>query len=209
MAWVDERFCIDRYESVLEEGQAGTWRAASPFETVDDRTIRAVPAAGVIPQAYISGDEAERACGASGKRLCTSTEWLQACQGPQGRTWPYGDSHQPGTCNDSYGGGHPVTDYFGTSDGVWDQTHMNDPGINQQQGTVAPGGTYERCVSDWGVYDLHGNLHEWVAEADGTFRGGFYADASINGAGCTYQTTAHARSYHDYSTGFRCCADLD
>ena len=28
-----------------------------------------------------------------------------------------------------------------------------------------------------------------------------------DGAGCLYATTAHAQSYHDYSTGFRCCAD--
>jgi hypothetical protein len=46
-----------------------------------------------------------------------------------------------------------------------------------------------------------------VADGDGTFRGGFYADAALNGPGCTYRTTAHASSYHDYSTGFRCCAD--
>ena len=54
---------------------------------------------------------------------------------------------------------------------------------------------------------MHGNLHEWVADVDGTFRGGFYADAVLNGTGCLYRTTAHAASYHDYSTGFRCCAD--
>ena len=57
------------------------------------------------------------------------------------------------------------------------------------------------------MFDLHGNLHEWVDDPDGTFRGGFYADASINGDGCLYVTTRHDFSYHDYSTGFRCCAD--
>ena len=36
---------------------------------------------------------------------------------------------------------------------------------------------------------------------------GFYADAKLNGPGCTYATTAHEFTYHDYSTGFRCCAD--
>ena len=100
-----------------------------------------------------------------------------------------------------------MVDYFGTADGVWDEVHMNDPGINQQPGTVAPTGAFSRCVSASGVFDLHGNLHEWVSDADGTFRGGFYADAVINGPGCTYVTTAHGRTYHDYSTGFRCCSD--
>jgi sulfatase modifying factor 1 len=40
------------------------------------------------------------------------------------------------------------------------------------------------------------------------FRGGYYVDTSLNGNGCLYATTAHDTSYWDYSTGFRCCADL-
>jgi sulfatase modifying factor 1 len=52
---------------------------------------------------------------------------------------------------------------------------------------------------------MHGNPHEWVADTSGIFRGGFYADASLNGPGCTYRTTAYTLGYHDYSTGFRCC----
>ena len=98
-------------------------------------------------------------------------------------------------------------DYFDSSD-VWDMEHMNDPGINQQSNTVERGGSNPACVSWWGAYDMHGNVHEWVDDPDGTFRGGFYADAEINGPGCTYRTTAHDTSYHDYSTGFRCCSDL-
>ena len=120
---------------------------------------------------------------------------------------PYGDTHIDGACNDHYAGGHPVVDYFGTSTGVWDMAHVNDPGINQQPGTVARGGEFTACVSAWGAFDMHGNLHEWVADVDGTFRGGFYADASINGSGCFYSTTAHETTYHDYSTGFRCCVE--
>jgi len=210
MSLVEDTFCVDRYEGALEERQPdGSWTPASPYLTVDGRTVRAVPAAGTVPQGYISGDEAAGACAAAGKRLCTSAEWLAACQGPDVTTWPYGDSYRAGACNDDYPGGHPVVDYFGTSEGVWDPVHMNDPGINQQPNTVAAGGAFTGCVSAWSVYDMHGNLHEWVVDADGKFRGGFYADASINGPGCTYVTTAHARGYHDYSTGFRCCADPD
>ena len=208
MVPLDDAVCVDRYEATLEEqDEGGAWSAASPYDTVEDRVVRAVSAGGVPPQGYISGDEAAAACAASGKRLCTSDEWLAACQGPEGWTWPYGDTYLDGACNDTYGGGHPVIDCFGTSDGIWDMEHMNDPGINQQDGTVAPTGAYAECVSAWGVYDLHGNLHEWVSDADGTFRGGFYADAELNGPGCLYATTAHSTDYHDYSTGFRCCAE--
>jgi hypothetical protein len=56
-------------------------------------------------------------------------------------------------------------------------------------------------------------MHEWGADSPdakghGRFRGGFYGDAETNGHGCNYVTGAHEPTYHDYSTGFRCCADL-
>lgn len=208
MVVVDEAFCIDATEATLEEqGSDGAWSSASPYDTVDGRTVRAVSRADMVPQAYISGDEAATACATSGKRLCTTEEWLLACQGPDAWTWPYGDTYDADACNDTYEGGHPVVDYFDSSD-VWDMEHMNDPGINQQPNTVERGGSNPACVSTWGAYDMHGNVHEWVDDPDGTFRGGFYADAEINGPGCTYRTTAHDTSYHDYSTGFRCCSDL-
>lgn len=208
MVLVDDRFCVDQYEGALEERIDGGWRAASPYQQIGTRVVRAVPAQTLVPQGYISGAEAAAACATSGKRLCSSDEWLIACGGTNRSTWPYGNTYQSGACNDTYPAGHhPVVDFFGTSTGVFDSAHMNNPGINQQPGTVARGGAFGRCVSTWGAYDMHGNLHEWVADADGTFRGGFYADGAANGQGCTYRTTAHAFSYHDYSTGFRCCSE--
>jgi len=189
--------CVDRWEAHLED-----W---SPYEVPTGGVAAA--AEGAIPQGYIGGDVAQDACEAAGKRLCTATEWMRACQGPEGWTWPYGNTYDATACNDTYPGGHPVTDYFGTSTGVWDSVHMNDPGINQQPDTVDPSGANARCVSYDGIYDLHGNLHEWIADSAGTFKGGFYADADTNGDGCYYTTTAHSVTYHDYSTGFRCCMD--
>jgi sulfatase modifying factor 1 len=178
VATTTAHFCIDRYEGALEEQAGdGTWSAASPYLVVGARTVRAVPAAGITPQGYISGAEAQAACMASGKRLCTTTEWLAACRGPMNTVYPYGQAHIDGACNDAYSGS-PVIDYFGMSN-VFDSTHMNDPGINMQPNSVAKGGEYTQCVSSDGVFDLHGNLHEWVDDPAGTFRGGFYADASL------------------------------
>ena len=72
-------------------------------------------------------------------------------------------------------------------------------------------GEHIGCVNGWGVYDMVGNIHEWVATdaslPNGTFAGGYYLDTTQNGQGCEYRTTAHAPAYYDYSTGFRCCAD--
>jgi hypothetical protein len=190
-----EGFCIDRYEAHLE-GQ-------SPFGPPAPGV--AANAAGMVPQGYISGAEAADACEAAGKRLCSSTEWLRACRGPSGNTYPYGNTYQDGACNEGRSG-HPVIELFG-SNANWSGTQMNHPELNQLPDSLAPSGEYAECVTEEGVYDMHGNLHEWVADSAGTFRGGFYVDASINGTGCGYRTTAHSFGYHDYSTGFRCCAE--
>src|SRR5690606_8520610 len=97
MVWVHEAFCIDRYEATLEEEEPdGSWVAASPYLTVGDRVVRASVGPGRVPQGYISGDQAEAACEAAGKRLCTTDEWLEACRGPSDWTFPYGPTHQPG-----------------------------------------------------------------------------------------------------------------
>ncbi len=199
--------CIDRYEAALVEVfDDGTQRSWSPFFNPGTRRVRAVSIAGAIPQGYITGDQAEAACERSGKRLCTDSEWLRACQGPAGTTFPYGNTRQPGVCNDARAV-HPAIEYFGTS-AAWIWSHLGNACISQQPDTVDPAGANPGCVSADGVYDMMGNLHEWTADPDGTFRGGFYVDTERNGPGCLYQTTAHNRQHWDYSTGFRCCADV-
>ncbi len=72
------------------------------------------------------------------------------------------------------------------------------------------------------------NLHEWIADdvsaklardlplekgdhwmgkrGMGAFLGGYFSSHAEHGHGCLYVTATHAPEYHDYSTGFRCCA---
>ena len=200
-------FCVDRYEASLVEdlpdGRVTSW---SPFFNPGTRALRAVSIAQAIPQGYISGDQADAACRRAGKRLCTSAEWLRACQGPQGWTYPYGATLRAGLCHDSRAK-HPVVEYFNSTDpSIWSK--LGHPCINQQADTALPGDARPGCVSAEGAYHMMGNLHEWVADASGTFRGGFFADTTRNGPGCLYRTTAHNRQHWDYSTGFRCCASL-
>lgn len=193
-----EDYCIDRYEAHLD-GQ-------DPYQVPTGGV--AANALGAIPQGYISGEVAELACEAAGKRLCSSDEWLRACEGPSGNTYPYGDTYDADACNADGRYPHPIVEVFG-GNAQWNTTEMNDPLLNQLADGLAPSGAYDECVTDEGVYDMHGNLHEWVADSSGVFRGGFYVDASINGTGCSYRTTRHTFDYHDYSTGFRCCADAE
>lgn len=197
-----DTFCIDRFEASLEALDGG---AFSPFHNPGARQLRARSLGGAVPQGYINQLQAAAACGEAGKRLCTDTEWLRACRGPSGLTYPYGNTRLTGTCNDRRTV-HPAVELYGTS-ATWIFSHIDSPCLNQLDGGLAPTGAYSGCESAEGVFDLMGNLHEWTADPAGTFRGGFYVDTVINGNGCLYVTTAHDVSHWDYSTGFRCCHD--
>jgi hypothetical protein len=101
---------------------------------------------------------------------------------------------------------------YGNNPQTWTYADFNDPRLNQIDGGLAPTASYSHCSSPFGIYDCVGNLHEWGddpadSNGHGRFRGGFYGDAEINGHGCLYTTSAHELTYHDYSTGFRCCVD--
>jgi hypothetical protein len=212
MATIDDRFCVDRYEaSLVEILPSGDERAWSPFQPVDGHVVRAMSEPHVIPQGYINAHQAAEACARSGKRLCKPAEWKKACMGPEKRTYGYGNQNEPRRCNDH--GRSPVIAMFGrhgemAAKSAWTPDKMNDPILNQLAGTLAPTGEHEGCTNSYGVYDMVGNIHEWVDDPAGTFLGGYYQDIHQNGDGCQYRTMAHEAWYHDYSTGFRCCADV-
>ena len=206
MVPVTEDLCVDRYEAslveVLADGSSAEW---SPFHNPGARRVRALSREGAVPQAYIDGVRARAACEEAGKRLCTDTEWLRACQGSEGFTYPYGNTRRTGVCND-HRARHPAAERFGTTES-WIYSRLDDACIDQLPMSLATSGAFDGCVSESGALDMMGNLHEWTADPAGTFRGGYYVDTVINGNGCLYRTTAHDMGHWDYSTGFRCCAD--
>jgi len=213
-------FCIDRWEASLSWRKPGSPPAPWPGNrSIDGREAEfaAESAPGRMPQGYISGDQAERACANAGKRLCEIDEWTRACRGVHGNTYPYGEERRKDVCNDRFKklDAHPVERLYDQLEPkgmsrlrMWEPFFMNDPRLHELSQTVERTGSRSGCVTETGVYDLVGNLHEWVADPAGTFVGGFFMDTFQNGEGCGYRTTAHRRSYHDYSTGFRCCADV-
>ena len=196
-------FCIDRYEASLVRADGSPW---SPYKNPGHTPVRAVSVRWAVPQGYIDGEQAAEACLHAGKRLCTDAEWLRACQGPGESLYPYGDEREPGVCND-HRGIHPAAEYFGTGE-AWIFSRIDNACLNQLPESLDPAGARSECVTAEGVFDMMGNLHEWTADPHGTFRGGFYVDTEKNGPGCLYATTAHDSRHWDYSTGFRCCADL-
>lgn len=218
-------YCIDRFEAHVVRVDGA---AHSPYHPLEEGvSYRARSARGVIPQGYISREEAAKACEVAGKRLCKASEWQRACKGPTGFKYPYGKDEIRGRCNTHKP--HLPAKLFGQQPAGYGPQHLNDPRLNREPGFLAQTGQFADCVSDYGVYDLVGNLHEWVADdvnsalpkkipipygahnmgkrGNGVFMGGYFSSQREHGRGCEYVTTHHAPGYHDYSTGFRCCAD--
>jgi hypothetical protein len=165
---------------------------------------KAVSAPGVLPNGYVSGLLARVACENAGKRLCTAGEWVTACRGEHNQQFPYGTHYEALACN-VYREAHPAAVLWGNAS----RNHL-DPRLNLVTGDAGPllrrTGETSRCRSDWGpdgVFDMVGNLDEWVDEPGGAFLGGFYARATVNG--CDARVTEHPPEYFDYSTGVRCC----
>ena len=189
-------FCMDRFEASLVQ-DTGSW---SPYFPPLTNVVRAVSIRGAVPQAYIKQTEAAAACTAAGKRLCSDVEWLRACQGPSLDAYPYGNTHQPGTCNDARTV-DPAVELYGTSD-PWIQDHLDSPCLDQLPDGLAKNGAHTGCTTPEGVFDLMGNLREWTDDPSGTLRGGDFVMSS----GCADVITQHDTFFWDYTTGFRCCA---
>jgi formylglycine-generating enzyme required for sulfatase activity len=168
-----------------------------------DARAAAVP--NVIPQAYVSRELARRLCERSNKRLCTLSEWQTACRGEHGTRFPYGPEYVAGRCN-VWRQVHPAYALHGNSS----LGHL-DPRLNLVVDSVTgpllrATGSTSTCVSRFGeeaIYDMVGNLDEWVDDDPGVFVGGFYARNTNKG--CDAQVSSHAPTYFDYSTGTRCC----
>lgn len=158
----------------------------------------------VIPSGYLDGNTAAEACRRASKRLCTKDEWVLACRGEKNQQFPYGDQYVAGACN-IFREAHPAVLLHGNAS----EGHL-DPRLNLTSTERGPllhrTGTTERCKSIWGgdvIYDMVGNLDEWVDDPQGAFQGGFYARATK--LGCEARISTHAREYADYSLGVRCC----
>lgn len=197
--------CIDRWEAhltiALADGTAQTW---SPYSNPGSVRVRARSAPLAVPQGYITQVQAAAACTEASKRLCSDAEWIAACRGSAHSRFPYGSSEELGTCND-HRSTHPASEYLETrSPSVFGK--LQHPCINQVADSLLPTGAKEKCVTPEGVFDMVGNVHEWTSAVAGTFRGGYYVDTRRNGEGCDYVTSAHDKTYWDFSTGFRCCA---
>jgi hypothetical protein len=154
---------------------------------------------GEVPSTQISWVEAKASCEAVGKRLCTDEEFTLACEGPNMKPYPYGDGYHrdSSACNA-------------------DQAGWIDPWACPfaQLDKRQPSGSHPACHSDYGVYDIVGNVDEWVNNTKGNahhepwvsgLMGGHWVRGVRNM--CRAITDSHEPTFSFYVTGARCCSD--
>ncbi len=143
------------------------------FEASRGDGDRAQSLRGMPPWSDVTAAAAASACAAAGKRLCTDAEWRSACRGTCGRAFPYGEAYDARACG----------------------------GVDGADGrTTLPTGSLQGCEGGVpGVFDLSGNVAEWLAS--GSLAGGSSADGPA-ALGCDARSPAPAPGA---PTGFRCC----
>ncbi len=163
---------------------------------------------GEIPYALQTAYDGEAWCKARGKRLCTEDEWARACAGPQGTLYPYGDTYRPHVCNDDKG----WLEVSWKDLAKWPQDVALAEAAHLFQGDMS--GARAECVSAEGVYDLTGNVAEWVRRSgppphpgyDHVLKGCYWAACYHEPRpNCTFHNGAHPGTFRTYEAGFRCC----
>ena len=167
--------------------------------------------AGAIPEVLVSWQDAGATCRAAGKRLCTESEWNFACEGPEIRPYAYGYDRDAKICNQDRDYRRPDL----TRRMHHYEACKADPICAAELARLdqrEPIGSREQCVSWAGVFDMNGNVNEWVARTDqkpphrSGLKGGWWGPIRSR---CRPMTTFHPEDDYGYEVGFRCCSDAD
>ena len=200
--------CIDKFENyIIAYKSSGEMYKYSPkveaLKKVDGRfvpgnvfeendlkdKIYARSTKGIIPVDNVSWIEADIACRNSKKRLCRKDEWEAACSDGKGQPYPYGNEYKEEKCN-----GY-------------------ENGMKKSFLSVLPAGHMLECKNSNGVFDLSGNLWEWVFDSDNTgslrlVKGGGFANSGYDEEELSCKKNKYQPPNIRLSgVGFRCCKE--
>ncbi|MBI5598607.1 MAG: SUMF1/EgtB/PvdO family nonheme iron enzyme [Deltaproteobacteria bacterium] len=157
------------------------------------------PDKGNHPVIFVDWHDADAYCRWRGARLPREVEWEKAARGTDGRRYPWGNE--------------------------WDMNKSNNP-LRGHEGTE-PVGSFEAGKSPYGLYDMSGNVWEWVDDEYLPHAGSDYASPEFGSKyrilkggswwdcmfyGCGISAPTFNRSFFDAGTkndsfGLRCAKD--
>jgi formylglycine-generating enzyme required for sulfatase activity len=191
-------FFMDKYQVTVS--QYARFLEATHHDSPPEWTIMNKPANQNRPIANVDWAEADAYCKWAGKRLPTEAEWEKAARGTDGRTYPWGN--EP-----------PTRFHANAGKEVWGN-----------HSALVPVGTLEEGKSPYGVYDMAGNVWEWVSDwydqeyyqtsppqnpsgprkgSHKVVRGGSWGSGGILDLRSADRET-HLPSFRGFGTGFRC-----